>query len=113
MAGRLVCIHHHSRQQFLKMACQTRDGIRIEAAAVVDDQQLELLTRHHFNRQGVVRLFASVEITHAEGARCGGQTGLHRVVFEDQDALKQRSARRNLSLTLDLQQRGVGVFVLG
>jgi len=99
-------------QQAAQVAHHALDGRWVEARLVVREAQQHLAIRDRDNGNGVVGMRGAAHVGDLQrAAACAaGSDRAQRQVLEDQDALEQRQAARDLGPALDFDQRGV--FVL-
>src|SRR6185503_17165006 len=92
------------------MRQHSRNSLRIESRTIVDKLQSESGSRHCQQRQGITSrrsitaIAPDLEVT-------GFRTRVYGQILKHEDGLKQRSATRNLSPTLNVEQRTVLILL--
>ncbi len=102
----------HAGQELLQMPQHALDGLGLEAAAIVEDLEQQLLVRAGDEVQGVVGLLDGGHVLDGQaalGARLLEGAG-GGVVLEDQDALEEGLLPRHIAPAVDAHQGAVLVL---
>ena len=94
------------------MAQHPQHGVAVETRGVERRAQRQARPGQHIDRQRVVRPLDEAQLARLQFAEARGQRGVGgRIVDENEQALEELLAARDLAPTLDVAERGVPVFL--